>query len=682
MFMFLSTDAFSIPRYVTSTDRRAEQSTSQTYRQKAIRRPYRGIQIKEDTYSTISIRKPNGDPIFLLSSSSPSKTFARDGSNTGGVGEYADYILQRVEDQRNEKQQIIETFGDPFVYFFGERPRVVTFSGLLVSTEDFNWRSQFWENYNEKLRGTKLVQQNARAYISFDTIIIEGYPLAASAVDTAEEPYTIPFSLQMFVTDYYDWSDIGQMRFPGKYGFVDLDAMNKELDEARSKYISTSSRVRLKNLNATSSGILATLRKGAKAVNSIVSQVDGIVDQIHNVIGGRVVRVPIGAAGYYANAGDAVVGAGSIDSPITPTATLGKQFDAATGQYKGVTGSVKLRMPSYSKYATPWTSDVNQGSPIGFIFENWDEYVGGEEIMRSFKYPRDNLGRDKSQERQAQLVEATKEYDAQLALYNIQSPLGGVLGSLAETVAFAKSAFGMVMTAAAIADTVSDAVRTGTIDKALKSALGIQSLSAKTFFDSPLRTFENSFKQLVEGPSAEPVPVPADQLGGGIESKASLAGRKDALSAIGVTSVPTELSSTWLGSGTSYKKMSERTTASSVGDVYKQSTYSSPTADLNYEKAYGEIDYTNVSPESDEGFQKTLESVYGDLDEALVETGSSVRKAVEATYTSGKLSLARASPEARARILAMLQATPAPEPEDTRSIRGVEDVDAEIAAIL
>jgi len=181
------------------------------------RRPYMGIDLKGERPTTISIVDANGLPIPLASPSRAGENAmpAQTGNAAPKVEEYSDFILSQVTEQRNEKSQIVDTFGDPYIFFYGEQPRTVTFSGLLINSLDFNWRSQFWFNYDNYLRGTKLVQLNARAYISWDTIVLEGYALGAQASESADRPNEMNFSLTMFVTNYYDFSNIGSPHFEG-----------------------------------------------------------------------------------------------------------------------------------------------------------------------------------------------------------------------------------------------------------------------------------------------------------------------------------------------------------------------------------------------------------------------------------------------------------------------------------
>ena len=210
MFIFLRQDGFSNNAESVTTGVGLQDGTK-PLSQIAVRRPYRGVQIKEDTFAILSIRKADGSPIPLLSSSAvmTDKKEITDG-HIGKVSDYSDFIIQGIQDERVEKQQIVETFGDSFVFFFGERPRVMNINGLLINTADFDWRSQFWYNYENHIRGTKLVQANARAYFAYDTMVIEGYPLSASATDTADQPYSIPFNMTLLVTNVYDHSVIGR----------------------------------------------------------------------------------------------------------------------------------------------------------------------------------------------------------------------------------------------------------------------------------------------------------------------------------------------------------------------------------------------------------------------------------------------------------------------------------------
>lgn len=115
---------------------------------------------------------------------------------------WTDWILQSVQESRVEKTQVVETFGDSYFYAYGQKPRSITFSGLLMNTRDYNWRSIFWQNWDEYFRATKLVERSARVYIQWDEIIVEGYPINAVCSEVADSPNAMKFSFTLFVTRY------------------------------------------------------------------------------------------------------------------------------------------------------------------------------------------------------------------------------------------------------------------------------------------------------------------------------------------------------------------------------------------------------------------------------------------------------------------------------------------------
>lgn len=196
------------------------------------RRPLRGFEIKEDTYAVIKVIKSDGTMIPLtdaagpISQTSGGSTQAASGiadngatsPRTGATYNYSNFIIQSVVENRQEKAQLLETFGDSFVFFFGERPRVLQVSGVLMNTLDFNWRSEFWYNYENTLRGTKLVEQNARIYLFYDDLVVEGYMMGANATDDANNPYHIAFNFQLFVTNHQYLGNVGQENYPITHG--------------------------------------------------------------------------------------------------------------------------------------------------------------------------------------------------------------------------------------------------------------------------------------------------------------------------------------------------------------------------------------------------------------------------------------------------------------------------------
>lgn len=185
---------------------RSQQQVSQN-----VRRPQRGIELKRDTYATLRVFDSLNRPIPFVDSSAPP---AEEGGTIGQSVEYTNFILQSLQEQRIEKQQIVETFGEDYIFFFGERPRIYNVTALLLNTRNFNWKSEWWKNYEDTLRGTKLLERNARLYLYFDDIVIEGYMLQAQAISSVEDPYKLPLQFQIFCTNYSIIGDVGSVFTP------------------------------------------------------------------------------------------------------------------------------------------------------------------------------------------------------------------------------------------------------------------------------------------------------------------------------------------------------------------------------------------------------------------------------------------------------------------------------------
>lgn len=647
-FIFLETDTFAAKSAEKKEQMRvdAEKGINSP---ETVRRPYRGIQIKDDVYATLSVRRADGTPIHLTSSSA--KVEKAGESMTGAVAEYSDFILQRIDDQRVEKQQIIETFGEPFVYFFGERPRMVSFSGLLMNTEDFNWRAQFWDNYEKHLRGTKLVEVNARCYLVYDTILIEGYPLTATASDMAELPHQIPFQMQMFVTAYYDFSNIGSTKVPDQT--FSLDATNALLDEQRGKpYVSTTMAVRKANLESRGAGgVLAELRSAIKKTNNMVGIARNYMQKAQQYLGGRIIRVPIGIAGALANAGTPEFATGSAPTVGSePGTTAG--WDARTGTFKTVVGSVKVRAPRPTTFAPGWTSPIT-GSGRGHYWENYDEYP----IARKVNSNESNFERAASAalnaggERLA-AMEAYQNGLLKFTLTDFSNEWGqgtmepSRIDNVMEAVTFVKSNFGMIMNAKTFV------TEPGGPDAVARQILGLPSTRHPTV--------DMSRRGIKVGPDGINLSPLADQY---IGADAAL---------------------TFQGTANAIASGAEP--PGSLGDTFTQGRYKSAdlvNQDKKYESAYGTEDYTALVASNPEAEANLTES-FGDSDAA--PDGSEIDPkpgTFESVYGAGVSTTIKPGSTEQALLLQQSQrGSVAQRDEDTTGIVSVGDVTATIESVI
>ncbi len=171
-------------------------------------RPLEGIVAKPNTHAIVQVINAQGErlAVFNRLGNESDVQYAASGFTSPSASHWTDWLLTSVHEERAEKTQIVETFGDTYLYAFGQRPRVLAFGGLLFNTADYNWRAIFWENWERFFRATKLVEKNARMYIQFDDIVVEGYPLNAAADQTASDNNAIAFNFTFFVTNYVNLS--------------------------------------------------------------------------------------------------------------------------------------------------------------------------------------------------------------------------------------------------------------------------------------------------------------------------------------------------------------------------------------------------------------------------------------------------------------------------------------------
>lgn len=219
VFIELITDSFqqNLTNAVTAS------SKSRRAGAESVRRPTRGLEIKDDTYAIIKLVKANGNEVDLIDS----------GSSGGKSTHYTNFILQSVSETRMEKSQIVETFGEPYIFFFGEQPRFLDVQALLIDSNDFNWYAEFWENYDRYLRGTKSVEMGARTYLFYDDNIVEGYMLQAQAQKVADQPLQARLSFRLYLTNYSNVSFVeNNPNFPIRGSVALPDGLDLTTNEA------------------------------------------------------------------------------------------------------------------------------------------------------------------------------------------------------------------------------------------------------------------------------------------------------------------------------------------------------------------------------------------------------------------------------------------------------------------
>jgi len=298
------------------------------------RRPTRGLEIKSDTYATLTVRTAQNKVIPLVDSSLP------DGLNSTG---YANFLLQSVSESRMEKHQIIETFGASYVFFFGEQPRFLDIAAQLINSNDFNWEAEWWANYNTYLRGTKLVEMGARCYLSYDDNIVEGYLMMANAVKTSDQPHLVPLQFKFFVTNCTNVSNVGNPNFPIRSSAMLPSGIQLTSGNAGSQLVS----------NLRGEAYLEALQEGFDTLGQ------GMEDKLRAAVPGTYRTLS------------------SLIRETPPSFAVSADWWPAIEAAVGTSGSMgQLR-----------NLVVRAGRPIrGLIASNTDEYVGFGDLRTQFGY--------------------------------------------------------------------------------------------------------------------------------------------------------------------------------------------------------------------------------------------------------------------------------------------------------
>ena len=279
-----------------------------------IRRPTNGIQLKNDTFATIRVVTAEGGVNkLLIDAGSRRKGDSKDASGvvtkTNDYFEYegkratdiySNFLLQQVQEDRQEKQQVLETFGEAYIFLFGERARVISFQGILANTFDFNWEAEWWHNYENFLRGTKCVENDARVYISYDNTLVGGYILSTASSKETMSRNHVTFQFQLFVTYYSNFSDVGD---PNPYNGFPIDNLHptpEYLKQWRPELIDYKIPLNPGGISGPPGTLFSAIESGFSAVKDAWGKLDQVVNSTLNAAQGLLdggVRVPVGFAG-------------------------------------------------------------------------------------------------------------------------------------------------------------------------------------------------------------------------------------------------------------------------------------------------------------------------------------------------------------------------------------------------
>lgn len=205
--------------------------------------PSSGAQIRRNRLSLAKQLATKKDQEATIRLVARSKTARADGSKQAKaaaplknvIPPYTKFFLENVTEDRMEKTQVVETFGEFIAFFFGRRPEVFHFSGRLLNTKNHDWKNDFQEMYDNFLRGTKAVENNATVFIQYDDVIAEGFLTGAHMEYHGITNNECPFSFSMLVTKRAPINQLQRLRERRKrsrFSAVEQQLLN-ELDSIR-----------------------------------------------------------------------------------------------------------------------------------------------------------------------------------------------------------------------------------------------------------------------------------------------------------------------------------------------------------------------------------------------------------------------------------------------------------------
>lgn len=109
------------------------------------------------------------------------------------------FFLEQVQENREEKVQVIDTFGEWVAFFFGRKPEVYSYAGTLLNAQNHNWKNEFQENYDTFLRGSQAVKNRATVVLQYDDVMVEGYILNSSISMNAIADKAVPFTFNVLI---------------------------------------------------------------------------------------------------------------------------------------------------------------------------------------------------------------------------------------------------------------------------------------------------------------------------------------------------------------------------------------------------------------------------------------------------------------------------------------------------
>ncbi len=164
---------------------------------------------------------------------------------------YVGFILTGVQENHNEKVEVINLPGDTFAsYFYGAAPRQFGFSGILLNTDQDQWRDSFEELYEKYLRGSVSSRNFSIVQVSYNGRVVSGWLTNLTQQLNSDNDHYASFSFSVLVSridmvggskkfsDYlvtlaHDGGDFKGANIDADYAVLDPSNFNGMIDPIR-----------------------------------------------------------------------------------------------------------------------------------------------------------------------------------------------------------------------------------------------------------------------------------------------------------------------------------------------------------------------------------------------------------------------------------------------------------------
>jgi hypothetical protein len=186
------------------------------------------------------------------------------------------FYLQGITKPKMERFQIVETFGESKLFFFGERTKVYSINGIVIEAQNadmafydsynyappkmnvdllanddwanfkkeynkFRWSTALQTLYDNELRGTQLAKNGNIAALYVDKTMIQGYPVQLQTSRDANNPAIVQFQMTwvIYKEQFLDTGGVNalyEVTSVSSTARTELLRLHKILKDAEAKY--------------------------------------------------------------------------------------------------------------------------------------------------------------------------------------------------------------------------------------------------------------------------------------------------------------------------------------------------------------------------------------------------------------------------------------------------------------